>query len=141
MRPMTFINGVILGSSGALGCVLALIIFFRWVLTQDQTLDQTVVLSDLPLGQLVEYMLIFLALAGLAAAGFAGELFRKPWRGIADYLLMTAVVGVILFFFADAAARARDLVLLGLIALVGAAVLTALARFGLLQRIFTWLEG
>ena len=140
MRPMTFINGVILGSSGALGCVLGLIIFFRWVLTQDQTLDQTVVLSSLPLDQLVEYMLIFLGLTALAGAGFAGELLRKPWRGVADYLLATALVGVILFFFADAAARLRDLVLLALIALVGAALLTLLARMGVLQRIFTWLE-
>ncbi len=141
MRPMTFINGVILGSSGALGCVLGLIVFFRWVLTQDSTLDQTVVLSSLPLGELLQDMVIFLSLAVLAGAGFAGELLRKPWRGGVDYLLMTAVVGVILFFFADAAARVRDLVLLGLIALVGAGALTALARFGLLQRIFTWLEG
>ena len=140
MRPMTFINGVILGSSGALGCVLGLIIFFRWVLTQDNTLDQTVVLSSLPLGDLVEYMLIFLALAGLAGAGFAGELLQKSWRGVADYLLMTAVVGVVLFFFADAATRGRDLVLLGCLALVGAAVLAALARMGLFKRIFTWLE-
>ena len=140
MRPMTFINGVILGSSGALGCVLGLIIFFRWVLTQDSTLDQTVVLSDLPLGELTRDMLLFLALAALAGAGFAGELLRKPWRGVADYLLMTAVVGVILFFFADAASRARDLVLLVLVALLGAGVLTALARMGLLRRIFTWLE-
>ena len=140
MRPMTFINGVILGSSGALGCVLGLIIFFRWVLTQDHSLDQTVVLSSLPLDQLVEYMLIFLALAGLAGAGFAGELLQKPWRGVADYLLMTAVVGVILFFFADTAARARDLVFLACVALAGAAVLTARSRMGLLKRIVTWLE-
>ena len=141
MRPMTFINGVILGSSGALGCVLGLIIFFRWVLTQDHSLDQTVVLSSLPLAQLVEYMLIFLALAGLAGAGFAGELLQKPWRGVADYLLIIAVVGVILFFFADNAARARDLVFLACVALAGAAVLAALSRMGLLQRISTWLEG
>ena len=140
MRPMTFINGVILGSSGALGCVLGLIILFRWVLTQDATLDQTVVLSSLPLDQLVEYMLLFLGLTGLALIGFLGELFQKPWRGVADYLLMTAVVGVILFFFADTAARARDLVFLACVALAGAAVLTALSRMGLLKRISTWLE-
>ena len=140
MRPMTFINGVILGSSGALGCVLGLIIFFRWVLTQDHTLDQTVVLSSLPLGELVQDMLIFLGLTVLAGAGFAGELLRKPWRGVADYLLITAVVGVVLFFFADSATRARDFVFLACVALAGAAVLTALARMGLFKRIFTWLE-
>ena len=141
MRPMTFINGVILGSSGALGSVLGLIIFFRWILTQDSTLDQTVVLSSLPLDQLVQDMLLFLGLTALAGAGFAGELLYKPWRGVADYALLTAVVGVILFFFADAATRVRDLALLGLAAVLGAVLLTALFRMGLLQRIFTWLDG
>lgn len=139
MRPMTFINGVILGSSGALGVVLGIIIFFRWVLTQDNTLDQTVVLSSLPLDELLRDMLLFLALTGLAGAAFAGELLQKPWRGAADYLQAVAVVGVVMFFFADQAARARELVLLALLAVVGAVLLTVLARMGLLKRVSSWL--
>lgn len=141
MRPMTFINGVIFGSSGALGSVLVLIIFFRWVLTQDHTLDQTVVLSSLPLDELVKDMLIFLVMAGVSGTAFAGELFRKPWRGALDYLQVVLLVGIILYFFADPATRGRDLVLLGLAAFAGAALLTVLGRLGLLRRIATWLEG
>ena len=140
MRPMTFINGVILGSAGALGSVLGIIIFFRWVLTQDNTLDQTVVLSDLPLGDLVRDMLLFLGLTALAGAGFVGELLQKPWRGAVDYLLAAAVAGVVIFFFAEPAARGRDLVFLALAALLGAALLTALGRMGLLKRVSTWLD-
>lgn len=139
MRPMTFINGVIFGSSAALGVVLVLIIFFRWVLTQDATLDQNVVLSSLPLGELLRDALLFLALAALAGAGFLGELLRKPWRGVADYLLAVAVTGVIIFFFAEAQTRLPDLVCLAALALVGAALLTALARLGVLKRVTDWL--
>lgn len=139
MRPMTFINGVILGSSGALGVVLAILIFFRWVLTLDHTLDQTVVLSSLPLDQLARDMLLFLALTALAGAAFVGELLQKPWRGAADYLLAVAVTGIVIFFFAAPELRARELVLLAMLALAGAALLTALARMGLLKRLSTWL--
>jgi len=137
---MTFINGVIFGSSGALGGVLVILIFFRWVLTQDHTLDQTVVLSSLPLHELVKDMLIFLVMAGISGTAFVGELFRKPWRGVLDYLQAVLLVGIILYFFAGPATRGRDLVLLGLAALSGAVLLTALSRLGLLRRIAAWLE-
>ncbi|HEV2333479.1 MAG TPA: hypothetical protein VGV16_09985 [Gammaproteobacteria bacterium] len=139
MRPMTFINGVIFGSSGALGGVLVILIFFRWVLTQDSTLDQTVVLSSLPLHELVKDMLIFLVMAGVSGTAFVGELFRKPWRGVPDYLQAVLLVGIILYFFADPATLGRDLVLLGLAAFAGAVLLTALSRLGLLRRIAAWL--
>lgn len=139
MRPMTFISGVIFGSTAALAVVLVIIIFFRWVLTLDTTLDQTVVLSDLPLGELLRDMVIFLALTALAGAGFLGELFQKPWRGAADYLLAVAVIAVIVFFFADPAARLRELVLLVLVAAAGAVLLTLLGRMGFLKRVSAWL--
>jgi hypothetical protein len=140
MRPLTFITGVILGSSAALGCVLALLIFFRWVLTLDSTLDQTVVLSDLPLGDLLRYMGVFLGLAALACAGFLGELFRKPWRGAVDYLLAVAVTGVVIFFFAAAETRLRDLFVLAAVAGMGAIAFTVLARVGLLARVAGWFD-
>jgi hypothetical protein len=139
MRPMTFINGVILGSSAALGAVLAIIIFFRWVLTQDATLDQNVVLSSLPLAELLRDMLLFLGLTALAGAAFLGELLRKPWRGAADYLMAVAVAGVVIFFFAEQDTRLGDLALLAVLALAGATLLTALGRMGLLKRVSEWL--
>lgn len=138
MRPLTFINGVILGSSGALGCVLVLLIFFRWVLTLDSTLDQTVVLSSLPLGELLRDMALFLGLAALSCAGFLGELYQKPWRGAVDYLLAVAVTGVVIFFFAAAETRFRDFFVLAAVAAAGAVALTVLARLGLLARAGAW---
>ena len=138
---MTFITGVILGSSGALACVLALLIFFRWVLTQDSTLDQTVVLSDLPLDELLRDMCLFLGLTALACAGFLGELFRKPWRGWVDYLLAVAVTGVVIFFFAAAETRLRDLFVLAAAACVAGFVVTVLARLGLFARVAGWFDG
>lgn len=139
MRPMTFINGVIFGSAAALGVVLAILIFFRWMLTQDATLDQTVVLSDLPLRELLKDMLIFLGMAAVSGAAFAGELFRKPWRGALDYLQAVLLVGIILYFFAASDTRAHDLVFLGLVASAGAVLLTALGRLGVFKRIAAWL--
>lgn len=141
MRPMTFINGVIFGSATALGAVLAILIFFRWVLTQDSTLDQTVIVSSLPLHEIIKDMLIFLGMAVVSGAAFVGELFRKPWRGVLDYLQAVLLVGIVLYFFAAAATRGRELLLLGLAASGGAVVLTALSRLGLFRRIAAWLEG
>ncbi len=136
---MTFINGVILGSSGALGSVLGIILFFRWMLTRDASLDQNVVRSDLPLSDLLVYMCIFMALGALALAGFWGELRSKPWRGAADYALGVAVVAVLVYFFADPAKRPRDFALLGLAALVAAVLLNVARRAGLLARWSEWL--
>ena len=139
MRPLTFINGVILGSSGALGSVLGLIVFFRWVMTRDPTLDQTVVQGSLPIGELLRDMLIFLGLALLALAAFWGELRRRPWRGPADFVLCVTLLWVLIFFFADPARYLREVALLGTGAAAGAVLLTVAGRLGLLERLGRWL--
>ena len=139
MRPLTFINGVILGSAGALGSVLGLIMFFRWVMTLDTSLDQTVVQGSLPIGQLLLDMLIFLSLALLALAAFWGELRRKPWRGAADFVLCVTLLWVLIFFFADPARYLRDTALLAAGAAGAAVLLTAAGRLGLLAGLERWL--
>src|ERR1700749_1146307 len=118
MRPLTFINGVILGSTGALASVLVIIFFFRWTLTSDPTLDQTVVTSDLPRDELLRDLLIFTGLALLALAAFRGELPVKRGRLMADYVMAVAVVGVVLFFFAEPANRLRDFAVLAVAAVL-----------------------
>ena len=139
MRPMTFINGVIFGSSAALGVVLGIIIFFRWVLTQDATLDQTVVLSSCPWANSCATCCSSWRLAASRGAAFLGELLPEPWRGTLDYLLTVAVVGVVIFFFAEPATRLADLACLAALTLAGAALLTALGRMGFLKRVSDWL--
>ena len=139
MRPMTFINGVLMGSAGALGAVLGVILFFRWVMVSDPTLDQTVVQSDLPLGQLLRDMCIFTALALLALAAFWGELKTRRWRLTADWLMALALVAVILFFFAEPAARLRDFTLLALAGVAGAVIYGIFSRLGWTAGLARWL--
>lgn len=128
MRPMTFINGVLLGSAGALAVVLGVILFFRWTMVGDPSLDQTVVQSDLPLGELLRDMSIFGVLALLALAAFLGELRRKPWRLLADWLMSVALVGVVIFFLGDPALRLRDFAVLALTAVLGAMIYGIFSR-------------
>lgn len=139
MRPLTFINGVLLGSSGALASVLGVILFFRWTLTSDPSLNQTVVHSDLPLGELLRDLCIFTVLALLALAAFLGELRVRHWRLVADYLLAVTLVGVVLFFFAEPDARVRDLVLLAVAALAGVLLYGVARSLGWTARFATWL--
>lgn len=139
MRPLTFITGVILGSAGALGSVLGLIVFFRWVMTRDATLDQTVVQSDLPLGEILRDMCIFMGLSLVALAAFLGELRQKSWRHPADFVLAVTLCGVLVWFFAAPETRLADLALLVLVAALGAVALTLAARLGLLARVTRWL--
>ena len=139
MRPMTFINGVLLGSSGALAVVLGLILFFRWTMVGDPTLDQTVVQSDLPLGELLRDMFIFGVLALLALAAFLGELRLKRWRHLADWLMGVFLVGVIIFFLGDPAARLGDLAALAALAVLAAFIYGIFSRTSLAARLSSWL--
>lgn len=139
MRPLTFIIGVILGSAGALGGVLGVILFFRWIMTGDPGLDQAVVQGSLPLGELLRDMLIFLGLALVAVAAFWGELRSKPWRMAADFVLCVTLLWVLIFFFANPARYLRDVVLLGTAAAAGAVLLAVVGRLGLIARLARWL--
>jgi len=136
---MTFINGVLLGSAGALAVVLGIILFFRWTMVGDPSLDQTVVQSDLPLGELLRDMFIFGVLAFLALAAFLGELRSKPWRRLADWLMSVALVGVIIFFLGDPALRLRDFAVLAISAVLGAVIYGIFSRMGWAARLASWL--
>jgi len=140
MRPLTFINGVLLGSDGALASVLGIIMFFRWTLTSDPSLNQTVVSSELPRGELLRDMAIFTGLALLALAAFLGELRMKRWRVAADYLLAVALVGVVLFFFAEPAMRLRDFTVLAVAAVLAGLIYGIFSRTPWAARLARWLE-
>jgi hypothetical protein len=136
---MTFINGVLLGSSGALAVVLGVIVFFRWTMLGDPTLDQTVVQSDLPLGELLRDMAIFGALALLALAAFLGELRARRWRLLADWLMSVVLVGVVIFFLGDPAARLGDFTVLAAVAILGAITYGIFSRTSWAARLASWL--
>jgi hypothetical protein len=136
---MTFINGVLLGSAGALAVVLGVILFFRWTMVADPTLDQTVVQSQLPLGELLRDMLIFGVLALLASAAFIGELRVKRWRLLADWLMSVALVGVVIFFLGEPAARLRDLTILAAAATLAVFIYGIFSRTSWASRLADWL--
>jgi hypothetical protein len=141
MRPLTFITGVIFGSAAALGLVLGLVLFFRWDMTLDTSLDQTVVQTDLPVATLVLDMLIFLGLAVLSGLALWGDLRRKAWRGRAVYLMAVALTGVCIFFLADAALRLRELAYLAVLAACLALSYALARRLGLVRIMQGWLDS
>jgi hypothetical protein len=136
---MTFINGVLLGSSTALTVALGFILLFRWTMVGDPTLDQTVVQSDLPLGEILRDMFIFGVLASFALAAFVGELRVKRWRLLADWLMSVTLVGVIIFFLGAPAARTRDLTVLAVVAILSAIVYGIFSRTSWATRLASWL--
>jgi uncharacterized membrane protein AbrB (regulator of aidB expression) len=119
--------------------VLGLILFFRWTMVGDPTLDQTVVQSDLPLGEILRDMLIFGGLALLALAAFIGELRLKRWRLLADWLMGVALVGVVIFFLGEPAARLRDFMVLTAAAILGAIIYGIFSRTSWASRLSSWL--
>jgi hypothetical protein len=137
---MTFINGVIFGSAAALGGVLGVILFLRYVLTRDSSLDQTVIRSALPFGELLRDMLAFSALALLAGIAFWGQIARRRWRWAAEYVLAVAIATAIIMFLAPIGDRNRDLLVLAGAALLGIILWLAGWYSGLLQRVRAWLE-
>ncbi|HEY3645455.1 MAG TPA: hypothetical protein VGM16_08965 [Gammaproteobacteria bacterium] len=139
MRPMTFVNGVLLGSAGALASVLGVILLFRWTMVGDASLDQTVVQGELPFGTLVQYMCIFTALALVALAAFWGELRSTRWRLAADWFLLLALVAAVLYFFANPALRLRDFAVLALLGAAGVAIYGIFSRLGWTARLAHWL--
>jgi hypothetical protein len=116
------------------------ILFFRWVMVGDPSLNQTVVQSDLPLGELTRDMCIFMGLALLALAAFWGELKTRRWRLAADWFMTLALVAVVLFFFAEPGARLRDFVLLALAGVFGVIIYGIFSRLGWAARFARWLE-
>jgi len=140
MRPLSFINGVIFGSTAALGGVSGVILFFRYVLSLDSSLDQTAIRSALPLGELGRDTLIFSVLAVLAGVAFWSQVVGRRWRWLAEFALALAIVAVAIWFLAAPANRELDLVVLALCALAALAVGAAGWYTRVFRRFSAWLE-
>ncbi|MDE2091938.1 MAG: hypothetical protein KGJ08_08575 [Gammaproteobacteria bacterium] len=140
MRPMTFITGVIFASAAALAGVLGIILFLRFVMTMDSSLDQTVIRSDLPLRELVHDMGVFAGLALVGGMAFWGQLARRRWRWPAQYLLAVVLGSVLIFFLARQDERASDLALFALMALLAAIIGVMTGYTGWLRRLWAWFD-
>ena len=140
MRPLSFVNGVIFGSTAALGGVSGVILFFRYVLISDSSLDQIAVRSALPLGELERYTLIFSVLAVLAGLAFWGQVVGRRWRWLAEFVLGLALIAAGIWFLAAPANREHDLVVLALCVLTVLAIGAAGWYTGFFRRFHAWFE-
>lgn len=91
MRPITVLNGIIMGSCGSIfiGILVTLVIFLV-IGPENPSLQRE-------LGPLTLYAGIFAALTGLSAWAFVGQLLLKPWRWWAQAALLLAVVATVFY--------------------------------------------
>lgn len=91
MRPITVLNGIIMGSCGSifLGIAVTLVIFL--FLGPDEPRLQR------ELGPLSLYAGIFAILTALSAWAFLGQLLLKPWRWWAQGVLLAGVAGAVFY--------------------------------------------
>ncbi|HLU62577.1 MAG TPA: hypothetical protein VKZ99_09565 [Gammaproteobacteria bacterium] len=89
MRPITVLNGIVLGSCGSifLGIAVTLLIFVL-LGPENPSLQRE-------LGPLTLYALIFLGLTLLSALAFVGQLLLKPWRWWAQAVMLAAATAAV----------------------------------------------
>lgn len=89
MRPITVLNGILLGSCGSifLGVAVTLLIFLI-LGPENPSLKRE-------LGPLGVYALIFLGMTAVSGWAFVGQLLLKPWRWWAQGVLVVTATGVI----------------------------------------------
>lgn len=91
MRPITVLNGIVMGSCGSIliGISVTLVIFL--VLGPENPSLQR------ELGPLSLYAAIFAGLTALSAWAFVGQLLMKRWRWWAQAALLSGLVGATLY--------------------------------------------
>lgn len=91
MRPITVLNGIILGSCGSIfiGVAVTLVIFLI-LAPENPSLQRE-------LQPLMTYGVIFLILTGLSAWAFVGQLLLKSWRWWAQGVLLLAGIAAVFY--------------------------------------------
>lgn len=91
MRPITVLNGIIMGSCGSIftGIAVTLVIFLV-IGPENPSLQRE-------LGPLLRYAAIFLALTGLSTVAFIGQLLLKRWRWWAQGVMLVAVSAAVVY--------------------------------------------
>ena len=93
MRPMTMLNGILLGTVGAIAVGTAVTLLIVSILAAD---------SDRLQGEwrpLLVTTVVFIALTAICAAAFVGHLRARPWRWYAQLGVIFAVSAVIALFW------------------------------------------
>lgn len=91
MRPITVLNGIIMGSCGSIfiGTAVTLVIFLI-IGPENPSLKRE-------LGPLTLYVAIFAGLTALSVLAFVGQLLVKPWRWWSQAAMLVAVTGVVFY--------------------------------------------
>ena len=93
MQPLAVMLGIVMGSavSIAVGLALTLIVFLALPEYQDRLQGEFV--------PLMQYFVISVALAAVAALSFIGELRQRSWRRSAQGLLAVIIVAIIFSYY------------------------------------------
>jgi len=91
MRPITVLNGIIMGSCGSifLGIAVTLVIFL-FLGAEHPTLQREIT-------PLATYAAIFAVLTALAVWAFLGQLLLKPWRWWSQTALLAGVASAVFY--------------------------------------------
>lgn len=95
MQPITFITGILLGTSGAIFFGLSVVLLLFWLLGTDEPRVAA------ELDGLVASTGIFLVMTAISAASFVGLVRRAPWRWPAQAAMWLGVGLVIWYFVGD----------------------------------------
>ena len=94
MRPLAVVNGMLLGSLGAIFLSLAVVVLIFVLLAAENPYLR----EELP--TLVINTAGFGALAAISAIAFVGQLKLSPWRWYAEAALVMGLLGMAFYFLA-----------------------------------------
>lgn len=91
MRPITVLNGIIMGSCGSIfiGIVVTLVIFL-FLAPENPSLQRE-------LAPLSVYASLFALLTGISAWAFIGQLLLKQWRWWAQGVLLATLAAAVIY--------------------------------------------
>lgn len=93
MRPMTMLNGILLGTAGAIAVGTAVTLVIVTVLAGESTRLQ---------GEwrpLLLTTVLFVGLTAVCAAAFVGHLRERSWRWFAQLGVLVAIGALVAFFW------------------------------------------
>lgn len=91
MRPITVLNGIIMGSCGSIFLGLAVtLVIFQFLGSEEPRLRRE-------LGPLSIYAAMFAVLTAVSAWAFLGQLLMKPWRWWAQGILLAGLAGAVFY--------------------------------------------
>lgn len=94
MRPLVFLNGVLLGTCASIAFGLGVVMLLFAMLGQS---EPQVASEWSSLGRSA---LIFLVMTALCAISFIGQLRRTPWRWAALSIMGLGVAATLFYYFA-----------------------------------------